>query len=775
MKKRIPSIAFAAALASTQAHAFDAFQVKDIRVEGIQRTEAGTVFSYLPVKVGETLTEDKASAAIKALFATGFFKDVRLEALEGVLIVQVEERPAVAQLDFAGMKEFNKDEIKTGLKQLGLAEGRILDKSLLDRAEQELKRQYYNRGMYAVEVAARTSPLERNRVAVNFEINEGDISKIRAINIIGAKSFKEKDLLGQFALSTPGWLTWWTKNDQYSKQKLTADLESLRSHYMNQGYLEFSIDSTQVSITPDKKDIYLSINITEGEKYTVSGYKIAGDLPVPEQDLHALVKLKAGDVFSREKLNESVKKMGDRLGNDGFAFANVNAAPEVDKKKHQVAFTFLIDPGRKIYVRRIEVAGNTKTQDQVIRREMRQQEGGWYAADKITRSRVRLERLGFFSEVNLETPAVPGTTDQVDVNIAVTEKSTGNILLGAGFSSSEGIVLSGSVAQNNLFGSGNKLSVQVNSGRINTVYALSFTNPYFTPDGVSLGYDVYRRDQDTANLDSIAQYRTSTVGLAARLGLPINELDSINLGAALEQYGLDLTADSPANFKKFATDFGGDANGVTTSSLRLDAGWARDSRDSLLYPTAGTFQRVYGEVGTPVGDLEYYKLNYQYQMYWPLSSTFTLLLNGEIGYGGGFGGKPMPFFRNFYAGGNTSVRGFESGTLGPKTLDSTGTAYGIGGDKRLVGNAELFFPLPGLGKDRSVRMSVFLDAGAAFGPNDYLGRYSSFTYSDLRYSVGVGVTWYSPFGPLKFSLANPLNAQTDDKKQAFQFQLGSTF
>lgn len=775
MKKRIPSIAFAAALASSQAHAFDSFQVKDIRVEGIQRTEAGTVFSYLPVKVGETLTEDKASAAIKALYATGFFKDVRLEALEGVLIVQVEERPAVAQIEFAGMKEFQKDEIKASLKQLGLAEGRILDKSLLDRAAQELKRQYYNRGMYAVEVAARTSPLERNRVAVNFEINEGDISKISAINIIGAKAFKEKDLLDLFALRTPGWLTWWTKNDQYSKQKLTADLESLRSHYMNQGYLEFNIDSTQVSITPDKKDIYLSVNITEGEKYTVSGYKIAGDLPVPEKDLDALVLLKAGDVFSREKLNQSVKKMGDRLGNDGFAFANVNAAPEIDKVKHQVAFTFLVDPGHKVYVRRIEIAGNTKTQDQVIRREMRQQEGGWYAADKINRSRERVDRLGYFSEVNLETPAVPGTTDQVDVNVSVTEKSTGNIMLGAGFSSSEGIVLSGSVAQNNLFGSGNKLSVQVNSGSVNTTYALSFTNPYFTPDGVSLGYDIYRRDQDTASLGGIAQYRTSTLGLGARLGLPINELDSINLGAAIEQYGLDLTSDSPSNFRKFAVDFGGDANGVTTTSLRLDAGWARDSRNSLLYPTSGTFQRVYGEVGTPVGDLEYYKLSYQYQMYWPLSSTFTLMLNGEIGYGGGFGDKPMPFFRNFYAGGNTSVRGFDAGTLGPKALDSAGEAYGIGGDKRVVGNAEVFFPLPGLGKDRSVRMSVFLDAGAAFGPDDYLGRYSSFTYSDLRYSTGIGITWFSPFGPLKFSLAHPLNAQTDDKTQSFQFQLGSTF
>jgi outer membrane protein insertion porin family len=771
-KKHLSGIAaLTAALISAQAQAFEPFQVKDIRVEGIQRTEAGTVFSYLPVKVGETLTDEKAAAAIKALFATGFFKDVRLEVLEGVLIVQVEERPAVAQIDFVGMKEFSKDELKAGLKQLGLAEGRILDKSLLDKAEQELKRQYYNRGMYAVEVAARTSPLERNRVAVSFEVSEGEIAKIRAINIVGAKAFKEKDLLDLFALRTPGWLTWWTKNDQYSKQKLTADLEALRSHYMNQGYLEFSIDSPQVSITPDKQDIYITVNITEGEKYTVSGFKMAGELPVAEKELTGLVSLKAGDVFSREKLNESVKKMADRLGNDGYAFTNVNAAPEIDKEKRQVAFTFLIDPGRKVYVRRINIAGNTKTQDQVIRREMRQLEGSHYAADKINRSRERVERLSYFKETNIETPPVPGTTDQVDVNVSVEEKSTGSVMLGAGFSSGEGLILSGSISQNNLFGTGNRLSLQMNSGSVNTVYALSFTNPYFTPDGVSLGYDIYRRDTDTSNLDAVSTYSTSTLGAGVRLGVPLNELDTIHLGAAVEQYSLDLNSTSPSNYIQFATDFGGTASGVTTNSLRLDAGWARDTRDSLTWPTKGYYQRAYGEMGTPVGDLKYYKLSYQYQQFFPLSQTFTLMLNGEVGYGGGYGGKPMPFFRNFFAGGNTSVRGFDSGTLGPK--DQYGNA--IGGDKRLVGNAELFFALPGAGKDRSLRMSVFMDAGAAFGPYDVEGRYGEISFSDLRYSAGVGVTWQSPFGPLKFSLAKPVNAKEDDKTQVFQFQMGSVF
>jgi outer membrane protein insertion porin family len=768
-----PSL-LALALFSAHAHAFEPFPIKDIRVEGIQRTEAGTVFSYLPVRVGESLTPERAAEAIKALYATGFFKDVRLENSEGTLIVTVEERPAIASVDFTGMKEFPKDETKSGLRQLGLADGRILDKSLLDKAEQELKRQYFNRGMYAVQVKASTTPLERNRVAVNFEVTEGEVAKIRSINIVGAKAFKEKDLLKQFSLSTPGWMTWWTKNDQYSRQKLAGDLETLRSFYLNQGYLEFNVESTQVSITPDKKDIYITVNVNEGEKYTVGEFKLAGDLPVPESELLPLISLKAGDVFSREQLNESTKKIGDRLGNDGYAFANVNAAPEIDKDKHTANFTFLVDPGRKVYVRRVNVTGNTRTKDEVVRREMRQLEGAWYAADKINRSRVRVERLGYFKDINVETPTVPGTTDQVDVNINVTEQPTGNILLGAGFSSSEGLVLSGSVSQNNLFGTGNRFSAQINSGSVNTVYALSFTNPYFTQDGISLGYDLYRRDVDTSSL-SVAEYSTSTMGLGLRLGVPITEFDTVNFGLAGERVKLKLGESAPDVYKQFASDYGGTSTGVTTDTLRLEAGWARDSRDSLLYPTKGTYQRVFAEVGTPVGDFNYYKLNYQYQWLRPLTRTMTLMLNGEIGIGGGYSGKDLPLFRNFYAGGIGSVRGFDSGTLGPKGLNSSGDAFSIGGSKRVVGNAELLFPFPGMGADRSVRLSAFVDLGMVVGDNDYLGRYGKFSTSDLRYSIGTAVTWYSPLGPLKLSLAKPLNAASDDEEQMFQFQIGNVF
>ncbi|MDD3529163.1 MAG: outer membrane protein assembly factor BamA [Gallionellaceae bacterium] len=773
------SVLAAALLIGQQAWAFEPFEVKDIRVEGIQRTEAGTVFSYLPVKVGETLTEQGAARAIESLYATGFFKDVRLEHLDGVLVILVEERPAIAQVEFNGMKEFPKDDIKAAFKQLGLSEGRILDRALLDKAEQELKRQYFNRGLYSVQIQTSLSPLERNRTAVTFDVVEGEVAKIRSINIVGAKVFKEKDLVDLFSLRTPGWMTWISKNDQYSKQKLAADLETLRSHYLDRGYLEFRIDSTQVSITPDKKDIYLTINVSEGDKYTISGLKMAGNLPYPEAEFLSLVTFKPGDAFSREKLNASIKGIGDRLGNDGYAFANVNAAPEIDREKKEVAFTFLVDPGRKVYVNRINIAGNSRTQDEVIRREMRQMEGGWYAVDKINRSRERIDKLGYFKDVTIETPPVPGSNDQVDINVSVTEQSTGSLMLGAGFSSSDGVVLSGGISQNNLFGTGNRLSLQMNSGSMNTHYSLSFTQPYFTPDGISMGYDLYRRDVDTTDSDAVVKYSTSTLGAGVRLGVPIGEYDAINLGAALEQYSLDLDpAETPQHMKDFAIDNGGNLYGVTVNSLRLEAGWSRDRRDSFLYPTKGSFQKLHAEMGTPVGDLQYYKLSYQYQWLRPVFSNMTLMLNGELGWGGGLGDNSMPFFRNFYAGGIGSVRGFDNGTLGPKVKNpATGEIIAIGGDKRIVGNAELMFPFPGSGNDRSLRMSAFVDAGAVWGGNGELdyGDFRNVAFGDLRVSAGLAVTWLSPMGPIKLSIAKPLRKMEYDEEQLFQFQMGQIF
>lgn len=764
MKKKIlPGLL--GAFFSAAALGFDPFVVKDIRVEGIQRTEAGTVFSYLPVKVGETMTDEKAAQAIKALFATGFFKDVRIEVDRDVLVVVLDERPAIARVEFVGIKEFDKDALKKGLKEIGLAESRIFDRSMLDRAEQELKRQYLGKGLYAVTVTTTVTPLERNRVGINFAVDEGTIAKIRQINLVGVQAFPEKDLLDLFALRTPGWMTWYTKNDQYSKQKLAADIEALRSFYLDRGYLEFNIDSTQVSISPDKQDIYITINVTEGEKYQVSAVKLAGELLLPEDELRALVTLRPGEVFSRERLSETTKRISEKLGNEGYAFANVNAAPEVDKEKRQVAFTIFIDPGRRVYVRRLNVSGNTRTRDEVIRREMRQMEGGWYDGEKINKSRTRVDKLGYFDEVNVETPAVVGATDQVDVNFSVKEKPTGNIMLGAGFSNADKLVVSGSISQNNIFGSGKHLSVNANSGKLNKVYSVSYTDPYHTVDGISRGFDVYKRNTDPTSL-SVGQYKTSSAGFGVRYGFPVAEDNSVGVGLSLDSTKVTTFDNSPQRYIKFVQDFG-----ASNTTLLLNTNWARDERDSLIYTNKGSLHRAYAEVGLPGGSLHFYKANYQYQRYFPLSRDTTIMFNGEFGFGNGYGGKPLPFFRNFFAGGIGSVRGYKTASLGPRDVDASGNSTDevLGGNRRLVGTLEFLTPLPGLGLDRSLRIGAFIDGGQVWGSGAKL------SLGDMRYSTGLSVAWSSPLGPLKFSIAQPINKKSGDKSERFQFQMGTTF
>ncbi len=752
-------------LLSAHAYAFEPFVVRDIRVEGIQRTEAGTVFNYLPVRVGESFNDEKAAQAIKALFATGFFKDVRIEAEGDVLVVVIEERPAIASLDFTGMKEFDKDAIKKGLREVGLAESRIFDRAVLDRAEQELKRQYLSRGRYSVDIKTTVTPLERNRVAINFQVDEGEVAKIRQINIVGANAFKEKDLLKLITLTTPNWLTWYTKNDQYSKQKLGADVETLRSWYLDRGYLEFNVDSTQVSITPDKQDIYITVSLTEGEKYTISGVKMSGDLLLPEAELRKLVKLRTGEEFSRKNLTDTTKAINDRLANEGYAFANVNAVPETDKEKRTVSFTVFVDPGRRVYVRRINVLGNSKTADQVIRREFRQMEGAWYDGEKINRSRTRVDRLGYFDAATIETPAVPGSTDQVDVNITVKEKPTGNLMFGAGFSSSESLILSTSISQQNLFGSGKSLSLSLNSGSINKTYALSFTDPYYTPDGISRGFDVYLRNVDPSRL-RLGNYRTSSVGAGLRWGFPIREDDRINFGLAVDQTSIDTFADSPQRYKNFVNEFGD-----TNNSLVSTIGWGRDTRDSFIYATRGSVQRVNAEIAIPPGGLRYMKASYQHQRYFPLWGNFVLMLNGEVGYGRGYGDKPLPFYKNYYVGGIGSVRGFETSSIGERDRDANGNILrtAIGGDRKLVMNAEVLFPFPGMGQDKSLRLGTFVDAGNVWADGQTLD------VGDLRYSAGLSVAWSSPMGPLKFSIAQPLNKEPTDRLQRFQFQMGNVF
>ncbi|TRZ57648.1 MAG: outer membrane protein assembly factor BamA, partial [Rhodocyclaceae bacterium] len=620
------------------------------------------------------------------------------------------------------------------------------------------------RGYYAAVVKTTVTPLERNRVGLNFNIEEGEIAKINQISIIGARAIPEEELLELFELRTPNWLTWYTKNDQYSKQKLSGDLENLRSQYLNRGYLESTIDSTQVSITPDKQDIYITVNVSEGDIYTVSSVKLAGDLLLSEDELKKLVMLTPGEVFSREKLTDTTKQISERLGNDGYAFANVNAAPELDKNKHEAAFTIFVDPGRRVYVRQVNITGNTRSRDEVIRRELRQMESSWYDGEKINRSRIRIDRLGYFEDVTVETPAVPGVTDQVDLNISVKEKHTGNIMVGAGFSSAEKLVLSASVQQQNLFGSGKTVGVQLNTSVINKVYSLSYTDPYYTIDGISRGFDVYKRDTDTSSLTAVGAYRSNSIGGGVRFGLPIAEDDYITAGFSVDSTRLKVDSFSPVRYQEYVNQFGS-----SNTTLLGTVGWIKETIDSRLYPTRGYSNRLIGELSLPGGSLRFYRATYQRQQFFPLSTLMrgsTVMVNGELGFADGYGGTQLPFFKSFYAGGIGSVRGYDTSSLGP--IDPL-TTERLGGNRRFVGNAEYLFPLPGSGLDKSMRMGFFVDGGQVWGQGEKI------SLSDLRYSAGVALSWSSPMGPLKFSFANPLNKKPQDRIQRLQFQMGSTF
>ena len=763
---------------SVAAFAMEPFVIKDIKIEGLQRTEPGTVFNYLPVQVGDTMTEDKSSEAIKSLYRTGFFKDVRIEADQNILLITVQERPSIADIQFSGNKAFQSDKLKEGMKGIGLAEGQIYDKSKLEFAEQEIKKQYLAQGKYTATVKTSASPLERNRVAIRFDIEEGIVSRIKEINVVGNQLYNKSDITSEFELKTTNWLSWWYKDDQYSKQKLTSDLEKLKSFYMNRGYLEFSIDSTQVSITPDKEDVYITINISEGPKYKVSDVKLAGDLQqVPESELQNLIKIKKDDIFNREKITESTKAMNGRLGNDGFAFSNVNAIPEINKEEHTASFTFFVDPGRKVYVRRIDIEGNERTRDDVIRREFRQVESGWYAADKIDRSKVRLNRTQFFSDVNIETPAVPGSTDQVDLKVKVTERNTGSIMFGAGLSSSEGLVGSFNVTQANFLGTGDRVSAQINTGSVNKTYSLSVTKPFYTPEGISLGYDVYRRDVNTSSLN-VVTYNTSSYGAGIRFGVPLSEKNSISYGLTLDNTEVSaLSADSPVRYQQYCQKVSGSSTGCTMNSLTASLGWSNDSRDDILFPKKGELRRISGEITTPGLDMQMYKLTLQETWYKDVTKDITVMLNGQFGYANSYGGKEFPFFKNFYVGGVNTVRGYAQGSIGPVCLvgdtscgsNTSTTNMFMGGNKQIVANAELFMPVPFIKNNNQFRLSAFIDAGNVYSMDQ------SVTLGDLRYSAGMGVLWVSPFGPLKLVYAKPFNNQSTDKTESIQFQMGQQF
>ncbi len=771
-------------LASRFAQA-SSFIVEDIQVRGLQRISAGTVYNYLPVNIGERFAEEKQADAVRALFNTGFFKDITLEREGGVLVINVVERPSVAKVVIEGNKDIKKEDLTEALKKIGLAEGKVYNKQILDKVEQELRRQYFSHGKYGLKITTEVSELTRNRVGIDIKISEGKVAKIKQINIVGNTAFEADKIKKDFELSTTNFLSFYSKDDQYSKQKLQADLEKLRSYYLDRGYINFSIESTQVDITADKKEIYITINVKEGDIYNLEKVKLTGELIVPPEDLVKLVKVGPGETFSRKNATETSKAISDRLGDEGYTFANVNMVPEINEANKTVAMTFFVDPGKRVYVRRINVKGNTKTRDEVIRREMRQMESSWAASSKIERSKTRLDRLGYFEEVGVETPPVVGTADQIDVNYTIKEKASGNLSAGVGYSQVQGIIFNANVSQDNIFGTGKRLDFAFNNSQILTRYNLGFTDPYYTLDGVALGYNLgyTKRNAYAANL---ASYNTNVANAGINFGIPLNEFDRIGFDIDLKSTGVESTNISSnrvknkilfynkqpynSNFNETAPSDGASA---TFTTLSTSAGWTHDTLDRATFSTKGGQQRLSGLITVPFGDLQYYKVGYKHQHFFPLSNDFTFRLLGEVAHGGGYGNtSELPFFENYYAGGTGDVRGFMQNTLGPRDDTTGGSTYyrPFGGSTKAIGKAELFFPVPFLSEMKSVRVGTFLDAGTlATGLN------SSDLRKYFRYSAGLSGEWLSPFGALAVSVAQPLNSESTDRTQAFQFTFGSGF
>jgi len=751
-------VAVALVAAAPLARAIEPFVIQDIRVEGLQRTDPGTVFAALPFRIGDTYTDDKGSAALRSLFGTGLFKDVRLEIEGRVAVVIVDERSIISTVTFVGLKEFDKEPLTKSLRDAGIGEGLPFDRALIDRAEQEIKRQYLSRSLYGAEVVTTVTPLERNRVNVTFTMTEGDAARIADIRIVGATAFPESTLLELFELTRTGWFTWYSKTDRYSRSKLNSDLEKLRAYYVNRGYLEFAVESTQVTISPDKQTISVAISVREGQPYTVTSVRLEGDYLGKEDEFRAFVLQRPGQPYRGDAVAATTRSFQELFGLYGYAFARIEPRPEIDRATGQVALVFLASPQRRVYVRRIDVAGNTRTRDEVVRREFRQLESAWYDGGLIKLSKERIDRLGYFKDVEVETSEVPGSPDQVDLVVNVTEKPTGNLLIGAGYSNAEKFTFTASIKQDNAFGSGNYLGIEVNTSKYNRALVLSTVDPYWTVDGISRAIDIFYRTSRPFN--SLGEsYDLKTPGASVRFGIPFSEYDTVFLGIGAERTEIGTSVGIPLSYLNYRVLYGDKSN-----SFPVTLGWARDGRDSLIAPSAGRYQRINFDWSF-LGDVRYVRTNVQYQEYWSLPFRLTLGVNAEVGVGKGQGGKPFPVFKNFYGGGLGTVRGFEQGSLG--VVDPTG-AY-IGGAKRLNLNTELYFPVPGTGNDRTLRIFAFADTGNVWREDEDV------TLESLRASVGLGLSWISPVGPLKMSWAVPVSVQRNDRIQRFQFQIGTAF
>ncbi len=800
--KRIAALILLASL-SANAFAFDPFVVSDIRIDGLSRIAPGTVYTYLPVGKGDRLTNDQAQKAIRALYQTKFFSDVEIDREGDIMVIKVVERPSIAKLTIRGNKDIKTDDLKKGLKQIGLTEGETFDRLALDNVQQELVRQYYNRGKYNVSVTPHVTTLERNRVAVDIEIREGKAAKIEELNILGNHAFTDKEVRTGFESNTPGLMSWYSKDDQYSREKLSGDLEKLQSYYMNRGYADFGVDSTQVSIAPDKRSMYIDASVKEGDTYTISDVKLLGTLILPESTLRQLLYVKKGDLFNRSAIETSGKSIKAILANIGYAYAKVTPIPKLDKNNHTVDLTLFVEPGQRVYVRRVVFQGNTRTEDDVLRREMRQLEGTFYSQAALDRSKIRLQRLGYFKTVDIDKKLIPGSLDQVDVTVKVEEQSAGSLQFGVGYSQYSGIILNASVSQNNIFGTGDSASISGERSSYYTKFSVNYFNPYLTDSNVGIGYNATYSKTDYGDTD-FADYSTSDKSFSTYLSIPITETDGVRVGLGISSDKVSLIPGySPQVLIDYQNEIGNDTIHTWTGTL----GWNHDTRNAYFSPTRGGLISASADIALPGSTIQYWKFTAEANHYWPIGKGFVLYLDGQVGYGKTYGSngisdsdyttlqnavtdhtlvdmrQDFPFFENFYSGGVRDVRGFQDNTLGPRVCIADvapakngycpdgNYAEPIGGAFKVLGTTEVYLPLPFLKDINTARVSVFMDVGNAYQS------FSSFTASTLRASAGISVHWQAPIGPLIISLAHPFRTQADDShyEEKIQFTFGSQF
>ena len=755
----------------------EVFQVDDIRIEGLQRVSAGTVFAALPVSVGDLIDEPVVREATRSLFRTGYFSDVVMVRENGVLVIGLVERPAVTEINLDGNKAIETEQLIDALRDNGLAEGQIFRQVILEGMVQELQRQYVSQRRYGALVKTEVKELPRNRVAVNIDIDEGDVAKIRHINIVGNSDFTEETLLDEFEQNSTGWLSWISSNDKYAREKLAGDIETLESWYLDRGYLQFAVVSTQVSISPNKESVYITININEGDIFKVSDIELSGELKIPEAQIRAMVLLTEGSTFSQALMTTSKEFIARRLGNEGYTFAEIEGYPELNEEAKTAKITFVVKPGMRAYVRRIEFRGNTKTADNVLRREMRQMEGGSANNALIESSKVMLERLGFFKEVRVENVPVAGTNDLLDVIYTVEEQPSGSVGASVGYSQGYGLILGANLSENNFFGTGKQVGVGLNKSKYQTSINFSYTEPYFTVDGVSVGYSVFARETDYGEYN-VSSFSTDTYGASVNWSYPVTDIQRIGFGFTYENLEISSGTYDSKEISEFVTE-----NGTNFDVVSGNVNWVQSTLNRGVFATRGTMQRISADLALPGSGLEYYKITYKAQHLRGLYGPLTLKLRADFGYGESYGGTTtMPFFKNFYGGGFGSVRGFKKNTLGPQDTPPSGLAFyddpdPIGGNVQVEMGAEVLFPLPFLKDQRSVQSSLFLDVGNIFNTKCGETQVNCFKpdVGELRYSVGLGATWLSGFGPITFSIAKPLNSNDFDETEVFQFSLGNQF